>query len=463
MQRDGEYLKYEEEKPLLELPALIFLAATGLCLIIAMMLLFLPWYLAAGIFFAIAITIGIILNPFIAIPLYLVGAYVQPMAFFPELAQYQLPVIAAFGILLIWMFHIMIYRDFKIPKSNQVKCLLVFVGILVFSSITNWEYNSFSFLDMAKVIVLYFLVSNLVKTKTQVKNILFFSLLLGSMTALFGIYQQMHGLGGTFGGGVTRALGFEGNPNHLAIDMVLLIPIVLGLLRNNGNFISRGLFLVLCGLFVITVILTYSRAGVFGLAIVLLLAVWKFLKMSKKIAYFLIGLTVTLMALPYVPVVYIERVMSIANLQDVSIVGRLDGLIVGFWMMLEHPFLGVGLGRWAYAYWEKAITLPAVATKLSYWPHNIFIEVGAELGVLALISFLLLLFFVFKDLNFSKKIFLEKRETLLSTVAETLEIGLIGFLCCAFFAAAVHLKLVWMLMGFSVSLKQLAMTYKDKG
>lgn len=462
MRRREDYLKYEEERPLLELPALIFLAATVVCLIIAMTLLFLPWYLAVGIFFAMAVMIGIILNPFIAIPLYLVGAYVQPMAFFPELAQYQLPVIAAFGILLIWMFHIIIYRDFKMPKSNQVKCLLVFVVILVFSSITGWEYNSFSFLDMAKVIVLYFLVANLVKTKNQVKNILFFSLLLGSMTAVFGIYQQMHGLGGAFGGGVTRALGFEGNPNHLAIDMVLLVPIILGLLRNSGNFILKGLFLFLCGLFVITVILTYSRAGAIGLAVVLLLATWKFFKLSKKIAYFLTGLAVMLMVLPYVPEVYIERVMSIANLQDVSITGRLDGWIVGFCIMLDHPFLGVGLGRWAQIYWEKAITLPAVATKFSYWPHNIFIETGAELGIVALISFLMLLFYVFKDLNFSKKIFLEKNENFLSTVAETLEIGLIGFLCCAFFAAALHLKLVWMLIGFSVSLKQLATTYKDK-
>ena len=457
-----DYYLMHEEKPLVELPTLIWALIIFMSFGLVVSLLFLPWYLSLVVFFALTLIIGIILNPFIAVPIYLIGAFIRPMQFAPGLVKYQLPVIGAFAVLLAWLFHIMIYRDFKFPKSSQWKFLFFFTVILIFSSLPHWEYSYFSFFDLIKVIILYFLVANLVKTEKQIKIVLFFMLFLGVITAFFGIYQQTHGLGGILRGGITRAEGFEGNPNYLAMDLVILIPVVLCLFVRSGKILLKTLFLSIFILFLTTIMLTYSRAGALGSSVVLFLIFWRFFNRRQKIAYFFLAIALMLILLPYIPTAYIERIKSIVNLGEVSIRGRIDGLIVGFWMMKDHPFLGVGVGRWGLNYWQKAITLPYVQTKFSKWAHNIFIEIGAQLGIPALIFFLFLLLYLFKDLIFSRKIFLEKKELFLSTIAQALEIGLVGFLSCALFAQAVHLKLFWMLAGLSVSLKQIALTYRER-
>jgi O-antigen ligase len=63
---------------------------------------------------------------------------------------------------------------------------------------------------------------------------------------------------------------------------------------------------------------------------------------------------------------------------------------------LENPIVGVGLGGFS-------VFSSGIDSRL--YPHNIFLELAAETGVIGLILFLVLLFFCFKHL-----IFLEKRD-----------------------------------------------------
>ena len=459
---DKELIVSPEEKPLIEFPALMWIFVVFSCLCLALSLLFLPLYMGLIAVVGIALAIGIFFNPFISVPLYLAGAYIRPMTFAPQLVKYQLPVIGAFAVLLAWLFHIMIYRDFKMPQSKQLKFLLLFAIIAVFSSTAHWQETSFMFLDLAKVLILYFLVANLVKTKRHVMIMLFFLLTLGAIVALYGVYQHIHGIGQVIKGGILRIGSFEGNPNYLAMDLVILIPMVLGLFLNGRSVFTKTLLLSLFFLFLGTIMLTYSRAGLLGLGVVLFLCVWKFFKGKQKISYLFLLLAILMIILPYLPVSYIERAKSMTDLTEGRIGTRIEGFIVGSLLIKDHPFIGVGLGRLPFAYWQKAIMLPDIERKFAWLPHNIFMEVGTELGAFALIFFLILLFYIFRDLIEAVKIFKNNNEELLAMFTQTLTIGLFGFLACASFAAAVRLKLFWILGGFSIALRQLAIEYKKK-
>lgn len=453
---------YLEEKPIIEFPVLVVLFMVVVSLFLALGLLFLPWYMIFILFIGIALIIGIFLNPFVSIPLYLIAAFLRPLAFTPELVEYQLPVIAAFGILFAWFFHIMVYRDFRFPQTKQLFFCFIFLFFLVSSSLVYWEQSRFMFLDLLKLLILYFLVATLVKTKRHIFIIVSLLLSLGVLTAIYAIYQQMHGLGQQLGGGVIRPTGFEGNPNYLAMDLIILIPLVLALFLTLSSIFMKIILFFIFFLFLGIIGLTFSRAGVLGTLIVLFLCGWKFFARKRKIQYLLLIITAILIILPYLPIKYIERIKSIVDLSEVSIRGRLDGFIVGLLMMGDHPFIGVGIGRWGFEYWQKAITLPEIQTKSSWFPHNILIETGTQVGIIALIAFFLLIIYIFKDLISARKIVKEiKTEHTLFTIIQAMEISMFGFLVCSSFAATVHLKLFWMLAGFSVALKQVVLKLKE--
>jgi len=78
-----------EERPLLELPAVIkmFLAIAFLCLGVS--LLIFPYYIVLAAFFGIVIAIGILFNPFIGAVLFIAAAYLHPLQFMPELKILQ--------------------------------------------------------------------------------------------------------------------------------------------------------------------------------------------------------------------------------------------------------------------------------------------------------------------------------------------------------------------------------------
>lgn len=456
--RYNQSLIQKEERPLVELPALLLIGIVFFSFLLGISLLILPWYLVVLLFLGLALVVAIGLNPFISIPLYLIGAYLRPMAFVPELVRFQLPVIAAVFVVLTWIFHIIIYRDFRPVRTKQWIALGGFSIVLLGSSVFHWDTSYFSFLDIVKMLILYFLVANLVKTKEQVKVIVFFLLLLGLITSIYAGYQQAHGLGERLGGGVVRVTGFEGDPNYLALDIVLLIPFVLGLFINSRSVILRGILFVLLILFAFTVVITFSRAGFLGMILVLVLGLWKFTGIDKRFAQVIIIGIIILILIPFVPLEYLERVKSIVNLEEVSIRGRLDGMIVGFWIMKDHPFLGIGLDRWVWGYLERAITSPYVQTKFSWFPHNVFVEVGSQLGALGLLFFLFLIAYIFKDLRIAEHNFFKKKRSFLLFMTKALRMSMTGFLVSALFVAAIHLKLFWILGGFSIALKQLSMT-----
>jgi len=157
-----------EERPLLELPAVIkmFLAIAFLCLGVS--LLIFPYYIVLAAFFGIVIAIGILFNPFIGAVLFIAAAYLHPLQFMPELKYSNITTAVAFVIFLVWAFHILIYRDFRFIKSRQIPYFIIFALIVTLSSVLRWEESSFYYLDLLKVFVLYFLIANLTKTRKDV-------------------------------------------------------------------------------------------------------------------------------------------------------------------------------------------------------------------------------------------------------------------------------------------------------
>lgn len=176
------------------------------------------------------------------------------------------------------------------------------------------------------------------------------------------------------------------NPNLFA--MFLCVAALFALYHTQGA--KRTSHKILCGtiflLHVLAMVLTFSRGAWIALALsVLLVLVLQYMKMpGAMLNLLLVGIGTFLL----LPENVMARLLSIVNLQDSSIAYRLSILRSSIAMLRENLLLGVGVGEEAFrtaftAFAEESVTAPH--------SHNLFLQIGCEAGILALVLFLLLL------------------------------------------------------------------------
>lgn len=452
-----------EEKPIIELPTLLGIFLVILSLGLGFSLLIFPSHIILALFFGVVFAISILFSPFIGAILFIAAAYLHPIQLMPELRHSNFTTALAFIIFLVWAFHILIYRDFSIPKSRQSLYFLGFVFIATVSSLVRWEESAFHYVDLLKVFILYFLISNLTKTKKHIFIIVITLLVLGLMASLMAIYQCSHGLGIRMSGGILRVTGFSNNPNDFGLSLLLLIPFAFALVIKNNRFTVKLVALSLICIYLLGILISFSRAVYLGLPIVLILSAWKFISKEKRFITVIAILILITLVLMFLPQQFWNRIHSIIMTEaDPSIWSRIDGDIVGLKMMVANPIIGVGIGRWSREYWPIAYALPLIRTKTSSVQHNLFIEAGSETGIIGLVMFILLIFYAFKDVRESNRIFEKSQNTLLSIFSQSAEISLVGFLISSMFIAALHIKFVWIILGFIVALKSMALKMQPK-
>ncbi|MDD5072260.1 MAG: O-antigen ligase family protein [Candidatus Omnitrophica bacterium] len=446
-----------EERPLVELPALLKILLVLVFFLLGISLLIFPSYIVLALFFGVVTAIGILFNPFIGAILFVAAAYLHPIQLMPELKYSNLTTAFGFIIFLVWAFHILIYRDFKVPKSRQIPYFIGFAIIATVSSALRWEESSFYYVDLLKVFILYFLISNLTKTKKQISIIVIVMLILGFLGSILAVYQYTHGLGLKMSGGILRVTGFSDNPNDFGLSLLLLISFSVGLVMKSGKSALKITGALLVCAYLLGILISFSRAVYLGLPVVLIVSVWKFINKGKRFLTVIITLMLFTVVLLFLPQQFWNRINSIVMTgADPSIWSRLDGDIVGLKMMAANPVIGVGIGRWKQEYWPIAYASPLIRTKSSTVPHNLFIEAGAETGITGLILFSLLIFLALRESQQSIRIFEKSKNTLLSVYSQSASISLVGFLISSMFISALHVKFVWIILGFIIALRNIA-------
>ena len=143
--------------------------------------------------------------------------------------------------------------------------------------------------------------------------------------------------------------------------------------------------------------------------------------------------------------------------------GRVQIWRRGVGYMLDHPVLGVGAGNFPRAEGTISPLLSRTPRGRSVkWgpPHNSYVQVGAELGVVGLLIFGALLFNVFRALGKSLRSAAgpptpARRAT--ARLAQSLTASLIGFVVGSFFLTLAFHDLLYMLVGLALGLRQVTM------
>ncbi|MFA6355979.1 MAG: O-antigen ligase family protein [Candidatus Omnitrophota bacterium] len=448
---------HEEERPIIEFPALVKLAIALGALMIGSSLLVLPWAWALALFVAIGGMIAIFFDPYAGLIAFLVGALLHPLEFFSEFfANMHISTILAVVIMFIWAFHVIVYKDFKIV-NDKLNILVFLFGVTLFiSTLGLFDFSFPQFIDFVKLFILYFLVVNLVRTRKKFLIMIWGLVVLGAAACLIGVYQHYTGIGADFGEGYIRIKGTATDPNDYAMHLVILVPIVFALFVNYRNILVKGMTLAVLLLLILNIVFTYSRGGLVAFAFVLALSVLGFSFQRKKFWLPIILVAIgTAALLPMIPEKYWERAKTISDFSDPAIQARLDTWKTGLEMIGDHPVRGVGLGVFRYEYLMRAFMGSDVKTKVSLFSHNAYIQIGAEVGLPALTLFILIIAFGWFDLSKSEKAYIKKGDMLFAGIALSLKLGLLGYMICAVFLTQAFLTMFWIILPLAVVSRKL--------
>lgn len=185
--------------------------------------------------------------------------------------------------------------------------------------------------------------------------------------------------------------GQEANPNDLADTLLLPFSLALGWCLSARNLLSRTVSLAAGGLIALCLFLTMSRGSVVALAVLLLVYLVR-LRVNLRIVIPIVVISGLIVFLPNL--FFLRMQDSIASRAQ----GRWDIFIVTTHVIRQYGILGAGLESFRAAYTKFAGFAP-IFRGFDRDPHNIYLQVWAELGIVGLILFFAAIWWQLKGLR----------------------------------------------------------------
>ena len=339
--------------------------------------------------------------------------------------------------ILILFFFWLIKKKSSFPLYNIQALGLIFFLLLSGISLFGAEHFSWGVRKMVyflSIFPLYFLTVNLVNSFEKVKKIVLALITSGFIIALIGFFQFVFqfvfslekvysfwlmnilpvfsgfNLGAMImaypswlvnikGETIMRAFSLFSDPHIFSFYLGLLFPLLICLKK-------RKLFISSYFLFLIGISLSFSRGAYLALIISFIFLAflsWKYLD-RKGISWLLLA-SLLIFIIPITPIS--DRFYSTFNLSEGSNQGRLEMWEQASQTGLNNFWQGVGLGNYS----------SSIRTDFGYrnpvTAHNLYLDIFSEMGVFALIVWLILIFgtigYLFeriKEIDFEKKCYL---------------------------------------------------------
>ncbi|MBP7279661.1 MAG: O-antigen ligase family protein [Sedimentibacter sp.] len=296
-----------------------------------------------------------------------------------------------------------IYENINRPKitSNVIHNVAIILILYVILTIpfTEWPGSvlKYGLVSFSKAVCFYYFTVIFINTEYKLKIMIATYILCQSYRVVEPLY--LHMTQGYWGSAASMLGGMEVmprlagspwdvlNPNGLAAVIISIMPFIISYSKLNWKMKIN--ILLMMPLLIYALILTASRSGMIGAVMVFMYNIY----ISKK-KYIIIPIAA-------LSILYIYTNLT-TNLQDryLSIIssetkhsetahGRISGSLAAAKLVLHKPIIGHGLGT--------SLEANANYGTIAQIPHNLFIEVGVELGTAGLAIYLWFLYVIIKE------------------------------------------------------------------
>ena len=322
-----------------------------------------------------------------------------------------------------------------------------------------------------KVVLVYLLAVNVLTSPKRVERLTWLLVLAIGYVAFRAVLDYARGVNVIAKGTRVQGAvgGLVGNPNDMALHMVIFIPFALYIALRPGpawkRLVGAGAGFCMMG----AVVASGSRGGFLGFAAMLLVVL--IVAARQRPGMVMAGVLVVLCALPLVPGQYWRRVSSINDptKDDYNSGTARKNLMGEAWdAFVENPITGVGAGQFK-DYKPEA--------RLEAWheTHNVWLQVASEIGIFGLAVFGFLMYRAFSGARQTRKMLARMRAAaaaarrgarppkapvpvvseedavLLDAHSSAMVAALVGFLVCSFFASVAYNWTFYYLLALAVA------------
>ena len=308
--------------------------------------------------------------------------------------------------IILWLIKKIMNKDWRLVGTPINIFLILLILVSLFSLINSIKMSS-SIGGMQKLfkgILLFFIIVETIKDRKKLRRIVWAALLGLVLVSVDGVFQYLTGkdfirgykfnIGFRYPGqpGLRRLSASMHNPNDFSSYLVTVIPLAVSM----ALYYLKGKKKLLLGLVWLIAFFcmfqTYSRGAILAFTIVMVL--FSIIKKDKRLAAALLAM---LLILPFLlPRSVVNWSVTHLNPYEffVEVGGRRWHWQAAINMIKTHPFLGVGTNTFSINYESYKIA----ADPLTGWyAHNAYLQLAAEIGILGLAIFLLMLLVVIRN------------------------------------------------------------------
>lgn len=333
------------------------------------------------------------------------------------------------------------------------------VLVLVSANTSYFPDWSFKHLDYYYTwVVIYFLIASIVNTEKRFFLFLMLFFLASYKLSFFGAKTwALRGFAFT-DWGLQGPPGFFENSGEYAIQMAVLFGMSYPFYEYVKDRLPRYKRWILLSV-PITAAMSVMGASSRGSQLAVLVQCY-FLFLHGKVSMRTIIVTSLVFTAIYylIPEEQLERFQSAG--EDKTSQQRLFYWKHGLDMLLDHPMMGVGYYNFP-PYYEQHYRQDMLYDSAQL-PHNIIVQVGADLGFIGLFIYLMLIWRAFKLTRMLRAMELKRlgkeklTESWIIPVSKGMDIGFLGFLVAGQFVSVVYYPFMWIHIAMCVGLKQAA-------
>ena len=338
--------------------------------------------------------------------------------------------------------------NFSAP-STEVKCVVALALIaLITMPIARspglaWETFNDNFI---KAVLMFIVMVNVLRNRRRLVALMWLSISIGLYLSYVAWTMYLRGEFTVEGNRVGLEMGgMFGNPNDMAMHLVIMTPIVIVLgLASRVTFI-KVVYFGIALLLVLGNMVTFSRGGFLGLVAVGGVLAWK-LGRKQRLNVALATVAITALLVLFAPGNYGQRILSIFD-SSLDAFGssnqRTELLKRSILVTARNPW-GIGIGNF-----------PIVGVQ-HLGTHNAYTQVSSELGVLGLLAYLIFLVSPFRKLAAIERTVSRKNQFgWYYYLSIGLQASLAGFMVSSFFAAVAYNWFIYYLIAYAVAFRRI--------
>jgi O-antigen ligase len=213
----------------------------------------------------------------------------------------------------------------------------------------------------------------------------------GLLVAGYGLWQYAFARDTliTAGGGLLRLRSFYGSPNNVALYLGRVLPMATAVILFGHTLPTnrRRAYMLAFVVIALAILLTFSKGGLFlGVPAALLFIFWRWQRQRGQRTWpWIIGFGL----LGIMGLFVMQQIPALAGrfaLTGATGVFRLNLWRASLNMFIDHPWFGVGLDNFLYAYRGRYIFDAAWQEPNLNHPHNILLDFATRLGLLGALA-----------------------------------------------------------------------------